>query len=123
MWQSSAGAGDRMRAAIAAAYLLFQAGAIVYARFVDARYFCWAPFDAQSEYRIEASVDGRPLAPGEIRRRYRRPALGVDNRSIRHVMDILEQVEQKQPPGERAEVTLRYRVNGGGEKEWRWPPR
>ena len=112
-----------MRAAIAAAYLLFQIGAIAYARFVPSRYFCWAPYDAQSEYRVEAWAGGRPLTGDEIRRRYRRPQRGVDNRSIRHLMDIIEQSEQRRPAGEQARVMMRYRVNGGEERQWQWPPR
>ena len=30
--------------------LLFQVGAIVHARSVTARYFCWAPYDTQTAY-------------------------------------------------------------------------
>ena len=64
-----------MRTAIGVAFLLFQLVMIVYARFVPSRYFCWAPYDAQSEYSLQVTIDGRPLANQEIRRRYRRPQL------------------------------------------------
>ena len=58
--------------------LLFQLVMIGYARYVPARYFCWA----------------------EIRSRYRRPH-GVDNRSIQHVMDIVQQYEESYGRGDR----------------------
>jgi hypothetical protein len=109
------------RTVIAAGLLLLQVGAIVYARFVPARYFCWAPYDAQNEYEIEATVGGRPLNPQEIRQRYRKPQEGVDNRSIQHIKDIIQGVELK-APGDNAQVRLRYRVNGGDEQIWQWPP-
>jgi hypothetical protein len=101
--------------------LLFQVGAIVYARFVPARYFCWAPYDMQTEYQVSVRVNGRPLSAREIRERYRRPARGVDNRSVQHVIDIFEQTEQRYHGRDPAEIVMRYRVNGHREGEWRWP--
>ena len=112
-----------MRTALGLAFLAFQLGAIVYARFVPSRYFCWAPYDMQTDYVIEASLQGRRLAPLEIRSRYRRNARGSDNRSPQHVIDILEQVEQRRPAGDQAEVRLTYRVNGREEQNWQWAPR
>ena len=109
------------RTAIGLALLAFQVGAIVYARFTDARYFCWAPYDAQNEYVIEASLGGAPLNPEQIRARYRRGPKGVDNRSIQHVKDIVAGVETLYHPDDPAEVTLRYRINGHEEQVWTWP--
>ena len=40
------------RLLLASAWLAFQLVAIVYARFVPARYFCWAPYDTQTEYWV-----------------------------------------------------------------------
>ena len=111
-----------MRRAFAIAILVFQVGAIVYSRFTPARYFCWAPFDAQNDFTIEARLNGRELTAEEIRARYKRPQRGVDNRSIQHVKDILRGAETIYA-GEPAEVVLRYRTNGGEEQVWNWPPR
>lgn len=110
------------RFGIGVALLVLQAGAIVRARFADDRYFCWAPFDQQTDYTIAATVAGRPLAAAEIRARYRRPARGIDNRATFHLVDLLTRAELAHAPAERAEVELRYRVNGGEERVWRWQP-
>jgi hypothetical protein len=110
-----------VRTAIGVALLAFQLGAIVYARFTEARYFCWAPYDAQNEYVIEARVNGKPLTARQIRTRYRRGPEGVDNRSIQHVKDILAGAETLYHRDDPAEVTLRYRINGHEEQVWRWP--
>lgn len=112
-----------VRTWLGVAFLAFQLGAIVYARFVPSRYFCWAPYDTQTDYVIQATLHGRALTPAEIRLRYRRPARGADNRSPQHVIDILRQVEQRLPRGEQAAVTFTYRVNGKLEQTWQWPPR
>jgi len=113
----------RLRTIIGASLLLFQLGMIGYARFVPARYFCWAPYDIQSEYRIDVLIGGRPLTASQIRARYRRPRQGVDNRSIQHVMDIVEQYEQTYGRNDSAEVSMTYHVNGKAEQEWHYPRR
>jgi hypothetical protein len=110
-----------IRLAAGCALLAFQLGAVVYARFVDSRYFCWAPYDTQTDYAIEAAAGGRPLTAEEIRARYRRPAKGTDNRSPRHVQDILSGVETRYRADDPTEIVMRYRVNGGAEQVWRWP--
>jgi hypothetical protein len=71
---------------------------------------------------MEVAVDGRALTAEEIRQRYRRPQKGVNNRSIQHEKDIIMQYEQTYGKNDTAEVTLRYRVNGGAEQVWHWPP-
>ena len=114
--------GRAMRTAFGITLLLFQLGAIVYARFVPSRYFCWAPYDSQNQYEIEAVIDGKPLTAQQIRQRYRRPKRGVDNRSIQHVKDIIQGYEQTHGRADNAQVTMRYRVNGGKEQRWKWPP-
>jgi hypothetical protein len=109
-----------LRWSIGIALLLFQLGAIVYARFVPTRYFCWAPFDMQTDYRIEATVNGQKLSLAEIGKRYRRPAQGSDNRSYQHVIDIVEQVERRYHPDDDADVVMTYRINGKQEQQWRY---
>jgi hypothetical protein len=110
-----------VRTILGGGLLLFQLVMIGYARFVPARYFCWAPYDIQTEYRLDVSIDGRMLTSAEIRRRYRRPKQGVDNRSIQHVMDIVQQYEETYGRTDRALVLMKYRVNGKEEREWQYP--
>ena len=112
-----------MRRVLGIAILLFQIGAIVYARFVPARYFCWAPYDSQNDYVIEVVMDSRALSRDEIRRRYKKRAKGTDNRSIQHIKDIISGYETSYGAQENAQVTLSYRVNGGEEQSWKWPRR
>ncbi|MCU1261253.1 MAG: hypothetical protein JWO80_4138 [Bryobacterales bacterium] len=112
-----------MRIAAGAALLLFQVAMVIYARFVPSRYFCWAPFDTQTDYRLQVSVGGRLLTSREVRARYRRPQVGTDNRSPQHVIDILQGYEQTYGAADHAQVVMRYRVNGKQEQVWRWPLR
>ena len=114
--------GEAVRTVIPILLFAFQLGAIVYARFVPTRYFCWAPYDIQTDYVATATVNGRRLTAAEFRQRYRRPQRGFDNRAPQHVFDMLEQVEQRRARlGERASVVVKYRVNGKEVREWRWP--
>ena len=111
-----------LRTLIPIALFVFQLGAIVYARFVPTRYFCWAPYDTQTDYVATATVNGKKLTGAEFRQRYRRPQRGFDNRSPQHVFDMLEQVEEKRAGlGESATIVVEYRVNGKEPREWRWP--
>jgi hypothetical protein len=102
--------------------LVFQLCAIGYARFVPTRYFCWAPFDTQTEYAATSVVNGHRLTAAQFRRRYRRPARGFDNRSPQHVIDMFEQEEEKRAKlGDKATIVMKYRVNGTELHEWDWP--
>jgi hypothetical protein len=112
-----------VRAILGGGLLLFQLVMIGYARFVPSRYFCWAPYDIQTEYRLDVSVGGKMLTPAEIRQRYRRPRQGVDNRSIQHVMDIVRQYEETYGRTDPAQVRMKYRINGKEEREWQYPAR
>ena len=105
---------------VAVAILSFQAAAIIYARFAPSRYFCWAPFDTQTDYKIEARINGQLLTPTEIRIRYRRPPKGTDNRSVQHVIDIIQQVEQRYHPTDKSEILLRYSIIGKKETTWQF---
>ncbi len=110
-----------MRRAFGIGILLFQVSAIIYARFVPARYFCWAPYDSQNDYLIEAVVNDRVLSRDEIRGRYKKRAKGADNRSIQHIKDIIIGYETSYGADENAQVSLSYSVNGGEEQSWQWP--
>ena len=105
---------------LALSILAFQLAAIFYARFVPSRYFCWAPFDMQTDFQIEVKINETPLTPTAIRARYRRPPKGTDNRSVQHIIDIIEQAERRYHPSDRAEIVLRYRINGKEENRWQF---
>lgn len=110
-----------LKLAAGLALLAAQLGAVVYARFIPARYFCWAPFDMQTEYVIETYAGGHELSADEIRRRYRRPKRGVDNRSVQNLLDIIQQIEARRDREEGATVRVHYRINGKEPQEWQWP--
>jgi len=111
-----------MRVVIPVLLLTFQLGAIIYARTVPTRYFCWAPYDTQTQYDAKAIVNGHVLSPAEFRSRYRRPEHGSDNRSPQHLIDMLAQAEAKyEERGDSATILVQYRVNGKELREWRWP--
>lgn len=112
-----------MRILIPILLFAFQLGAIVYARFVPTRYFCWAPFDIQTDYTASATVNGHELNAKEFQKRYHRAKRGFDNRSPQHVIDMLEQAEEKHAAmGDQTTIVMKYRVNGKEPREWRWPP-
>jgi hypothetical protein len=110
------------RLLLASAWLAFQLGAIVYARFVPARYFCWAPYDTQTEYWVTVRQAGRELSPAEIRQRYRRAAHGFDNRSAQNVIDMFQQAEERYHRQDPARIEMRYRVNGYRDGSWSMGP-
>jgi hypothetical protein len=95
-----------------------QIAGIVHARFADTRYLCWAPYDQISFYRIEAEHRGAALTPAEIATRYRMPAAGRENRSIRHVLQAVAQYEATYGRGDAVTARVVYRVNGGVEQTW-----
>src|SRR5262245_25188527 len=113
-----------MRIAVPLLLFALQIGAIAYARFVPARYFCWAPHDTRTDYVARVTVNGKELTPAAFGKRYRLPSRGHDNRSPQHVIDRFEQVEEKRAPlGETVMIDLQYRVNGKEPGlEWHWPP-
>jgi hypothetical protein len=111
-----------MKILIPALLLIFQIVAIGYARTVPTRYFCWAPYDMQTEYDAKATVNGHSLTAKEFQQRYRKPQHGGDNRSPQHVIDMLKQAEAKHAMlGDKSTIEMKYRVNGKEEREWHWP--
>ena len=110
-----------IRTGLAAAFLLFQVAMIARARFDPARYFCWAPHDAQNEYEIDVTVDGRALTPEETLARYRMPWGWRNPRAMEHVLRVVRQYEVTYGRGDDAKVSIRYRTNGGPAQRWQWP--
>ena len=113
---------NKLKILIPSALLIIQFVAICYARTVPTRYFCWAPFDMQTEYDARATVNGHQLTEKEFRARYRKPQHGGDNRSPQHVIDMLQQAEEKHAAmGDRSIIDMQYRVNGKELRHWHWP--
>lgn len=100
--------------------LTLQVGAIAYARLTEARYFCWAPYDMQTQYKLQAVVNSVVLTPQQIQQRYRRPREGRDNRSPQHLKDIFEQTERHYHAEDQVDLILTYRINGKEERTWRY---
>ena len=71
---------------LAAAIILTQLGLMARARFFPERFFCWAPHDQQTEYRISATLDGEPIDPWGILRRYAFKSTGVDPRATANLL-------------------------------------
>jgi hypothetical protein len=109
-----------MRAVFALSFLAAQLALIVYARFDSARYFTWAPHDAQNEYEIRASVDGVALDSAALQARYQLEPIGVDPRAIEHVLRTVRQYHETYGAHERSEVRVDYRTNGGPPQQWSW---
>ena len=112
---------QRLAAVTGITLLLVQVVLILYSRWTPARYFCWAPFDMQTDYVLEVRVNGRKLSAAEVRQRYRRPAKGTDNRSVQNLIDIVEGYEQRYAGANKASIVMRYRINGKEEHEWVYP--
>ena len=111
----------RLAAVIGVTLLLTQAVLIVYSRATPARYFCWAPFDMQTDYVLDVTVNGHKLNAAEVRKRYRRPMKGTDNRSVQNLIDILQGYEERYAGAKKARIVMRYRINGKEEREWAYP--
>ncbi len=106
---------------LGAGFLLLQLALVIRARFVEERFFCWAPFDETSRYETKVTVGGKVLSEAEIGRRYRYRPSGWENRSIHNVIGIIRRYEQSYGRADHAEVTVTYSRNGSPAQTWRWP--
>jgi hypothetical protein len=117
------------RLAAGTSLLVMQVVFFVRARFVESRYFCWAPFHSEARYRIDATSGGRTLNDDEIARRYSLAHYYWDKgtrtdwelNTITHVIDTIRATEAALPAPERAAVTITYRVNGRQPEQWHSP--
>jgi hypothetical protein len=91
-----------------------------YSRFVNTRYFSWAPYDQISFYTIEAEVNGLTLTAEEVSERYHIPSQGRENRSIDHLFVALSQYEETYGSMDVAHVKVRYQTNGGAQRRWNY---
>lgn len=107
-----------MRKIIVFSFFLVQVVGIVCSRFLEERYFCWAPFDQISYYEIKAEINGVLFSTQEITERYNIQGNGRENRSIHNVFSIIKQYEKSYGKEEKAVVKVLYRTNGKAQEEW-----
>ncbi|WP_111671760.1 hypothetical protein [Algoriphagus litoralis] len=107
-----------MRRVIISAFFLIQLIGIIYSRFMEERYFCWAPFDQISLYEIKSTVNGVVFSPEEIKSRYNLQGNGRENRSIHHVFSIIKQYEESYGKEDKVVVKVIYSTNGKAKEEW-----
>lgn len=115
------------RALIGAGLLLAQLVMIVLTHVSStccaSRYFAWAPNDYSVDYTIAATVNGRTLAADEIQARYRVRAKGFWEDPPQRLERYLRRRDQVYSPGQRVQLTVRYRLDGRGPLTWSWSQR
>jgi hypothetical protein len=109
------------RHGVGIAFLGLQLLAIIHARFVPERFFCWGPYDEHSRYWIDVTIDGKPLPAEEISERYRYESSGWEVRRMRNVISIVRQYETSYGHADNALVTVSHEVNGRPLETWIWP--
>jgi len=95
---------------------------IGYARFDRARYYAWAPHDAQNEYVIIAERDGQGLPRREVGQRFGFHQRSVNPRAIEHVIRAIDHHQRVRGNDEGIAVTLMFRTNGRRTQVQRWTP-
>lgn len=99
-------------------FLLIQVLAILYARIIPERFFCWAPYDQHSYYEVYVNIEGVELTKNEILERYHYQPRGWEPRSIFNVINIVNQYESTYGKSEDAHVKIKYSINGNPEQIW-----
>lgn len=101
-------------------FLILQLLLIVYARFIPERFFCWAPYDEQTTYRIDVFIKGEELDRDKCHERYHYRTEGVESRTIENVFAMIKAYESTYGIKDNAEVVVTYSTNGHPEKTWHW---
>ncbi len=109
---------SRIYLVIGLIFLGLQMISIVYTRFIPERFFCWAPYDQHSSYKIEVTIDDKSLTRQEVRKRYRYYAEGWEQRSIYNIINLVRQYETTYGKEDNAEVRISYTINGYREGVW-----
>jgi hypothetical protein len=124
---------------IALVILVAQVGIGIWQHLGKTRYFTWAPNDYAVSYDLRVTVDGRQLTRDEISNRYRLylayrydkhvwAKLGLSEKERylwedppQRLLDRIESYEKTTGSSNPARVALTYQVDGGKQREWRWP--
>jgi hypothetical protein len=127
------------RLLIALAILAAQVGIGIWQHLGRTRYFTWAPNDYAVTFDLRVAVDGRQLTRDEISNRYRlyladrldthvwaKLGLSKQERYLwedppQRLLDRIKRYEETSGSSDRARVRLIYQVDGGRQREWRWP--
>lgn len=83
-------------------------------------WFDWGPNDHLFTYRISASVSEHRLTDAEVGDRYRTAPSGIYENPIDGLFGIVRSYESTYGRHNSARVVIRYRLNGGAERVWRW---
>lgn len=110
-----------LRKSFISLFFALQIIGIVVTKFSDVKYFCWAPYDEISRYKISVMLEGDKLDSREIQHRYRTSAKGRENRSISNLISVIRQYETTYGSKQNAIVKLSYLTNGHEERVWIWP--
>jgi hypothetical protein len=108
-----------LRDAAAILLLLAQGAFIAAMPFHGERFFCWAPHDVRVEYEVSAVHNGAAVSPRAVQDRYGLPP--SDWHALENVFAVIRTAESRVEPGERWQVTVRYRVNLAPVAIWEWP--
>lgn len=108
----------KVRVFIGILFLLLQIGSIVYARFIPERFFCWAPYDQHTNFKVFVTLDDKTLTTEQAVARYKYKMSGWEQRSIDNIFSLISQYEQTYGKEENASVLVKYSTNGHEEKEW-----
>ena len=87
--------------------------------FVEDRFFCWSPHDSRTDFRILAYHNGSQVPEPLVQARYRLPAIEWHNAG--NVKQVIRTAELRQPPEQRWQVRVTYRINLGPEQVWHHP--
>jgi hypothetical protein len=101
-------------------FLFLQFLSLIYARFIPERFFCWAPYDEHSYYKIEVALGDNVLTTEQIKERYRYKVEGWEPRSINNLFNLISQYESSYGKNENAKVTIDYTINGHKKGTWNY---
>ena len=107
-----------MRKVFVGVFFFLQVIGIAYSRFVDERYFCWAPFDQINYYKIKSIINGVELTSEQIKDRYHIPAEGQENRSIHNVFTLVSQYEKTYGNNDFSRIEISFQTNGKEVEKW-----
>jgi len=113
--------GAKARNLAAAIFLALQLCLVVHAQFTPRRYFCWAPNDYANTFSLDIKIRGHELTQSQAVARYHLDPTGRYENPATHIMDTIRQYEKTYGRDDRAEVVLRWSLNGHEWQTWRWP--
>lgn len=109
-----------LRHAVAVSFLAAQVVLVVAAQIDGRKSFAWAPHTTQIAYTIDATVNGRPLTPADVRRRYGLSDFGWEVHSLDNLQEIVRQHARTYGRHDTVKVIVWYRINGRAPETWEW---